>query len=131
MLSDPILLVKRIVALILDSLLLFIVNFIVGFVLGSILGDVGGLIGFAFTFVVGAAYQWYFLTKNNGQTLGKQLLGIRVVSAGGGKISDVEAVVRYAGYYVNTFVLFLGWIWGAISGRGFHDYLAGTKVVDA
>ncbi|NJL93738.1 MAG: RDD family protein [Anaerolineae bacterium] len=115
------LLIKRIIALLLDTVLLNIV--------GALLFDEAG---FVISFLIGAVYQWFFLTRNKGQTLGKMLLGIRVVAVkSGGKIGNVEAIVRYLGYYVNTIVLFLGWIVGAVTGRGFHDMLAGTKVVDA
>ncbi len=55
---------------------------------GIILGIVGGLLfsgtrgGTAsgiVTFLVGITYNWYFLTQQNGQTLGKRMMGIRVV----------------------------------------------------
>ena len=116
--------IKRLIALIIDSIIVGIV----GAILGAIIGQE---LGFIISFIIGATYQAYFLSQMNGQTPGKMLLGIRVVKSGGGGISPVTAVIRYIGYYINTIVLLLGWIIGAITGRGFHDMIAGTEVVDA
>lgn len=114
---------KRLVALIIDSIVVGVVAGILGGLLGQ---EIGSIIGF----VVGIGYQVYFLTQNNGQTPGKMLLGLRVVMVNGGKITALAAALRYLGYLLNTFLLFTGWILGAITGRGYHDYIAGTKVVD-
>ncbi|MFP4322150.1 MAG: RDD family protein [Anaerolineales bacterium] len=115
--------IKRLIALIIDSILLGIVSGILGAILGQ---EIGGFIGI----VVGILYQVIFLTQNNGQTPGKMLLGLRVVMNDGSKVTALAAALRYIGYFVNTILLFTGWIFGAITGRGFHDYIAGTKVVD-
>jgi uncharacterized RDD family membrane protein YckC len=65
-----------------------------------------------------------------GQTLGKWLLGIRVVAVGGGRVGIVRAAVRFAGYLLSALPFYLGFFW--VLGRqrrGFHDRLAGTEVV--
>lgn len=117
----------RLAALIIDSIILSIIGAIVTGVVGS------EVLGIGVGFIVGVIYNWYFWTRNNGQTLGKQLMGIRVVKADGGRLNDLEAVVRYIGYYINTFLLFLGWLWAIPDGKnqGLHDKLAGTVVVKA
>jgi len=112
-------LVKRAIAIFIDYVLLIIITW---FLFKEA--------GFAISFVIGLIYQWFFLTRMNGQTLGKMLLGIRVVSNDGGKVGDVPAILRYIGYYLNGIFL-IGWIVAVFTGRGFHDMLAGTKVVDA
>lgn len=117
-------LVKRAIAIIIDSIIVGIIPGILGAIVDQTLS------GFI-AFLIGVAYQWYFLTRNAGQTPGKQIMGIRVVSMDGGPVSDVAAVLRYIGYYINTFVLLLGWVLAIITGRGFHDYIANTQVVDA
>lgn len=124
--SNPTLLVKRLIALILDSLVLAIVNFIVGAIVGQ---EIGWIVALA----VGVAYQWFFLTRNNGQTPGKMLLGVRVVANGGGSVSDIQAVLRYVGYVINGFTCGLGYLYALIQPeqRGLHDIIAGTQVVDA
>src|SRR5262245_19565924 len=65
-----------------------------------------------------------------GQTPGKWLLGIRVVTVGGGRVGIVRAAVRFAGYLLSALPFYLGFFW--VPGRerrGFHDRLAGTEVV--
>ncbi len=117
----------RLGALIIDNVILWAV----GGIVGSIIGE--SILGIGIGFILGISYNWYFWTKNNGQTPGKALLGIRVVKANGGKIDTITAVVRYVGYYINTFLLFIGWAWSIWDPKkqGFHDKLAGTLVVRA
>ena len=116
---------QRFIALLIDGIILGIVTGVVT----AVIGNVGGVVGF----LVGVAYQWYFLTRNNGQTPGKSFLGIRVVKANGARLSDADAIIRYIGYYINTFFLFIGWLWAIPDGnnQGWHDKLAGTYVVKA
>jgi uncharacterized RDD family membrane protein YckC len=117
-------LLKRAVAIIIDTIIVGIIPALLGAVVDQ---SVSGLVAF----LIGIIYQWYFLTRNEGQTPGKQIMGIRVVSMDGGPVGDVSAALRYVGYYLNTIVLFLGWILAIVTGRGFHDYIANTQVVDA
>jgi uncharacterized RDD family membrane protein YckC len=117
---------SRLVALMIDS-----------FILAAVAG--AGLIGTrhgaggAFGLIVGVAYQWFFLTQNNGQTIGKMLMGIRVVKANGQPLQATDAILRYAGSYLNSFILMLGWLWASWDDnrQGWHDKLAGTIVVRA
>jgi uncharacterized RDD family membrane protein YckC len=117
----------RIVALLVDTIILGIIGGIIAGITGS--GGVGSFAGF----LVGLAYNWYFWTRQNGQTPGKMLMGIRVVRVDGRRMEDITAFVRYVGYYVNTFLILIGWIWAIFDDRnqGFHDKLAGTVVVQA
>jgi uncharacterized RDD family membrane protein YckC len=65
-----------------------------------------------------------------GQTVGKWLLGVRVVAVGGGNVRVVQALLRFAGYFISGLPFYLGFLW--ILGpdrRGFHDRLAHTEVV--
>ena len=67
-----------------------------------------------------------------GATPGKMLLHARIVDAKSGEApSRGQLLIRYLGYYVSIFTLFLGFIWVAVDPRkqGFHDKLAGTVVV--
>jgi len=107
-----------------------------GVILGVITGVMtrGGLAtgGFA-GFVVGVIYQWYFLTQQNGQTLGKRLMGIRVIKVNGEPLQAADVIVRYIGYYINSIVFGIGWFWAIWDKdkQGWHDKLAGTYVVKA
>jgi uncharacterized RDD family membrane protein YckC len=117
---------SRFVAQIIDGIILAVIGGVLATILGSELGGV-------LSFVIGLTYNWYFWTNNKGQTPGKSVMGVRVVKTGGGGLSTADAVVRYIGYYVNTILLFLGWIWAIFDDKnqGFHDKLAGTIVVKA
>jgi uncharacterized RDD family membrane protein YckC len=115
----------RLMALIIDG-------FILGLITGVLLWggrDIGGVA----SFLIGVAYQWYFLTQRNGQTPGKQMMGIRVVRKDGQPIDAATVVVRYIGYFVNSFILGIGWLWALWDAdrQGIHDKLAGTIVVRA
>ncbi len=120
-------LASRLIALIIDSAIVWIAGAIIGLVLGE------EVLGIGVGFVIGLLYNSYFWTMNNGQTPGKGMLSIRVVSRDGGGVNLLQAVVRYIGYYINTLVLLLGWLWAIVDGnnQGLHDKLAGTIVVKA
>jgi len=120
-------LVGRLIALIIDWIALFVI----GGLASALFGD--EILGIGVGFIVGILYNSYFWTQNNGQTPGKSLMGIRVVKTNGQPIGVLDAVIRYIGYYINTFLLFLGWLWAVFDSRnqGFHDKLAGTVVVNA
>lgn len=115
---------QRFIALVVDTLLF---GFIAGFF--GISGDWfgGGILGF----IAGAAYQWYFLTRHDGQTPGKMLMGLQVIKTDGTEIEDIDAVMRTLGYTVNTFALLLGWLWVFVDdeSQGWHDKLARTYVI--
>lgn len=104
-----------------------------------VVGAIGGIFGISVDFVGGSAlgillwagYQWYFLTRHNGQTLGKMLMNIRVIKMDGSPIADADALLRYFGYLVGSFVVMLGFIWALFDpdNQGWHDKLAKTYVV--
>lgn len=117
---------SRLGALIIDSIIL-------GAVAGAgFLGTRHGA-GAGLGFFIGIAYQWFFLTQNNGQTLGKMLMGIRVIKRNGAPLQATDAILRYLGYYLNSAILMLGWLWASWDEdrQGWHDKLAGTIVVKA
>ncbi len=117
---------RRFIALIIDS----IVFSIVGGIIGLNLDLIGG--GFI-SIILGAGYQWYFLTQHNGQTIGKMLLNIRVIKVDGSKINDADAIMRYIGYLINSPIILLGWLWAFWDDnrQGWHDKIARTYVVKA
>jgi uncharacterized RDD family membrane protein YckC len=115
----------RLIALIIDSM---------------ILGTVGGVgwarghgAGFGIGILIGLAYHWFFLTQNNGQTIGKLLMGIRVVKLNGEPIQTTDVLLRYFGYWLNSAIFGLGWLWALWDQdrQGWHDKLANTIVVRA
>ena len=117
---------SRFLALIIDSMIL-------GAVAGAgFIGTRHGA-GAGAGLLIGIAYQWFFLTQNHGQTIGKLMLGIRVVKTNGEPLSAMDAILRYLGYYLNSAILMLGWLWATWDDdrQGWHDKLAGTVVVKA
>jgi uncharacterized RDD family membrane protein YckC len=117
---------SRFIALVIDGVLLGAVTSALYPILGSF-REVEGLLTFAFTIF----YQWYFLTKYQGQTPGKMLLGIRVVKTDGRALSSIDAIARTLGYTLNWILLGLGWLlafWDS-NHQGLHDHIAGTHVV--
>jgi uncharacterized RDD family membrane protein YckC len=115
----------RFIALIIDSIIL-------GIITGVLVGAGRGA-GAGISFLIGLGYNWYFWTRNNGQTPGKMLMNIRVIKADGSPFQDADALMRYVGYYLNTIVCGIGWLWGLVDSnhQGWHDKLANTYVVKA
>jgi uncharacterized RDD family membrane protein YckC len=68
-----------------------------------------------------------------GQTVGKMLVGLEVVTTGGGRISLPRAYLRLLFLLFDTFVLTLGYWIAAFNRerRTLHDFVAGTVVVRA
>ncbi len=87
--------------------------------ISSIVVDVGVIIGY---FVV--------LLTFAGQTIGKRVMGVRVVSADGGRIKPGQAGRRLLGSILSL-PLFWGYLiaLGDDKRRAFHDRLAGTLVI--
>ena len=117
----------RFIALVIDGVILGIIGAVLGMVLGST--NTGGIVGF----LIGVGYQWYFLTQQNGQTVGKKLMGIRVIKVNGEPLTPVDVLIRYIGYFINSAIILLGWIWALFDSnrQGWHDKLAGTYVIKA
>lgn len=70
--------------------------------------------------------QWYF-----GGSLGKLMVGLKVVNADGGELTLGRAVLRYACGIINTLTLGIGLLMPLWSERrqALHDLISGTIVV--
>jgi uncharacterized RDD family membrane protein YckC len=124
-------LVDRLVANIIDNVILIIPIMIIQFLLFSSERPLPSqLVNFVFM-AIPVAYHWYFWTHKDGQTPGKFALGIRVVKMHGGKIRDVDAVIRAIGYHVSAMLFGIGFIWAIFDKRNqtWHDKIARTYVV--
>jgi uncharacterized RDD family membrane protein YckC len=66
-----------------------------------------------------------------GQTVGKIIMGIKVVGADTNSLPAGRAFLRTTGYFVSALPLGAGFLWTVLDreGRSWHDRLAGTKVV--
>jgi uncharacterized RDD family membrane protein YckC len=65
-------------------------------------------------------------------TIGKKILGIKVVDEDYNRVSVLTAFIRYITSYLSAFVLCLGFIWIIFDSRkqGWHDKLAKTFVIE-
>ena len=75
-------------------------------------------------------YPLFFWTLT-GQTPGKLLMGLRVVTTDGRYLSLGQSVRRLIGYVIAALPLYLGFLWILVDDRrrGWHDKIAGTCVV--
>jgi uncharacterized RDD family membrane protein YckC len=78
------------------------------------------------------AYEAYFLTTR-GATLGKQVLGLKVIRSDGSGISLGVAIGRYFAQWVSALILFIGYIMAAFDSekRALHDHICDTRVIYA
>lgn len=134
----------RVVAYIIDAIILGIA----GSVIGSILG-IGG--GFAAAFdptsadaalagaqlasagigiVLGWLYYAIMESSANQATLGKMVFGLVVTDLGGNRISFARATGRHFAKFLSSIILLIGYIMVAFTDRkqGLHDMLAGTLI---
>ena len=149
----------RAVAYILDGIIVGVVTTLiivlitgaaggVGFLGGDATGYGGLLVGFLFSTLIATAvallYSPIWMVRTNGQTLGKQLMGIRVIRPDGRPIEFLYALVREV--VVKTF-LFAGlggsitfgllWLLDCLwplwddENRALHDMIVNSRVVRA
>lgn len=95
--------------------------------------DAVGLVLASVVIVITAGIYFVFFWTLVGQTPGKMLLGLRVVSPNGTLPTIWQSFRRYIGYYLSAVALYAGYWWVLIDNRrqGWHDKLAGTVVVYA
>ncbi len=86
--------------------------------------------GLGLFFGMSGLYQIY-LGGILGQTLGKRLLGIRVISSRGQTPGPVLASVRFLTMVLSLALLGLGWLWCIFDRerRALHDHLSGSYVI--
>ncbi|HEV2069576.1 MAG TPA: RDD family protein, partial [Acidimicrobiales bacterium] len=116
---------RRLLALLLDSILLGVVGAILVFLMGDVAGQ--GL-----NVLIGAGYFIALEGSPSGQTVGKRGLGIRVLDLdAGGPVGYGRAVIRYVGRFVSGIVFAVGYLWMLWDGQKqtWHDKMATTVVV--
>ena len=115
----------RLVAALIDGLLLGVVGTIIRVIVGDVLGS-------AVNLLLGLAYYTYLEGSPSGQTIGKRAMSIRVIDfAGGGPIGPGRALIRYIGRIVSAIPCLLGYFWMLWDGekQTWHDKFATTVVV--
>lgn len=100
-----------------------------GAILGLLVGEVAGQ---GLNVLIGAGYFIWLEGSPSGQTLGKRVLGIRVLDFdAGGPVGYGRAAIRYVGRFVSGIVFALGYLWMLWDGQKqtWHDKMATTVVV--
>ncbi|WP_059170658.1 RDD family protein [Bacillus sp. FJAT-27445] len=120
---------ERLVAVIIDSVVLGVFGSILGFVFGVV--DDSGTISDILSFIIGIGYKAGMEGSSKGATLGKMAMGIRVVGTDGGRISYGRAIGRYFASILSALILLIGYFMALFTKekRTLHDIIAGTYVV--
>lgn len=116
---------QRLLALIVDSLLIFSVEGVIALAIDPDVGYGIGLLG-------GLFYYSYLEGSPSGQTIGKRVMGIRVVDFRTGQpIGFARGLVRWVGRILSGLACGLGYLWMLWDGEKqcWHDKLATTVVV--
>lgn len=133
---------RRLITALYDALIIGVAGYFLILILGIVflvlgLMDTGESEGFAIlsTICLVAWSMIYYIASwsTSGQTLGKMIAGIKVISADGSPVSLGQALLRYLGYIVSGAVISVGFLWIAFDPRrqGWHDKIARTYVVDS
>lgn len=112
----------RVVSGLIDAVVIAAIGFLVRLIIGE--SD-------AVSIIIGAAYHIGMWVKNDGMTLGKKVMGLKVIQTNGQAIDIKTGVIRYIGYIVSGMVFAIGFIWVAFDSKkqGWHDKMASTYVI--
>lgn len=88
------------------------------------------LTSFSFTFLVSMAYTMFFWMVA-GKTIGKAVMGVRVIGPKGARMTLGRSFRRYIGYWISAIPLFMGYFWVLVNDErhSWHDTIAGTSVI--
>ena len=116
---------QRLVAVIIDA----VITGVVSSLLQAILGDIGTLLGV----VAGLGYYIYLEGSPSGQTVGKKVMGIRVIREDGGPLGYGAATGRYFARVLSAIPCLLGYFWMLWDDKKqtWHDKLVRSYVVTA
>jgi uncharacterized RDD family membrane protein YckC len=135
--SEPADFGQRLGAFLFDLLLFVIVLMVATFVLSSfskksIVSSNAMLAAFYVAAFGLFALNFVLLAARGGQTVGKRLVGIRIVRASGEPVGFVGVLLRHCvGYSLSALFGFLGFLWVIWDSKhqGWHDKIARTIVV--
>jgi len=137
----------RFVAVIVDSVIVFVATIVVSIVLGILIGLLAGFTGsvvdvsqggpltylsYFVSFAISIGYFIYGWAL--GSTRGMRFFRLAVVDAQTGQpIGFGRAAMRYLGYIVSVIPCYIGLIWAAFDPKkqGWHDKIAGSVVIQA
>lgn len=98
--------------------------------LSLLIGEVNASIADPIIIFIQAVLIILFWLYNDGQTPGKRIVGIKVVSDEG-KLTFKATILRLLGYFINVLTFFIGFMMIGVrkDKRGLHDILSKTRVV--
>jgi uncharacterized RDD family membrane protein YckC/phage FluMu protein Com len=136
---------RRLVAFIIDQVLVGVVNFVVGMVLGVVMGaamagnqgqpDAAFFVIQSLGTISGIVIAWLYSalmeSSANQATLGKMALGIVVTDMNGQRVSFGRATGRHFAKILSGCTMLIGYIIAAFTEKkqALHDLLAGTLVL--
>lgn len=125
---------ERVLAYVLNSIILMMIIWAIGLpmtYLSAILQN--PIIAFITVFVTYGIYLGYypFFYGTSGQTIGKKIVGIRVVAANGYHLTIVTGILRFIGYIIASIPFGIGFIWMLFDDeqQNWPDKIAGTYVI--
>jgi uncharacterized RDD family membrane protein YckC len=100
-------------------------------IVGLLIEKNGPVIFWVVLLVLLAFLYCFIFIAARGQTPGKRLMGVRVVTWYGEPPTLMRSLLRTFGYLLSAALLWLGFIWIGFDRekRGLHDWIAGTYVV--
>jgi uncharacterized RDD family membrane protein YckC/Tfp pilus assembly major pilin PilA len=124
-------------AVIIDTIIVYIIAFVTGAVVGPRFAAAGGpgwVTGVAMICGIIGAFLYFTLMESSerGATLGKRAFHLRVVTVGGNeRISFARAIGRYFARFISIIVLYVGYLMQPFTRRkqALHDLICGTAVV--
>ena len=132
----------RVLAYIIDSLIMSLVFLPFGLVIGVVMAGSGldensptiplvNLGTNGISIVAGWLYHGFLESSSWQGTIGKKVLGLRVTDMNGNRISFGRATGRYFGTILSGMICFIGFLMVAFTEKkqGLHDLLAGTLVL--
>ena len=133
----------RVVAYLIDGILLNIVFGIIGVIVGVSMipidptntDPMASMEHMGRFQLVALVVTWLYFalmeSSPRGATVGKMVLGLRVVDEQGNRISFARATGRFFAKFVSTIILMIGYLMVAFTERkrGLHDMIAGTLVI--
>jgi len=126
---------KRLLAFIVDRILIWLLLYAaLGYAMDFHLYNLHNLLGFH-TIMIDIFVYIYFVvceTSSWQGTLGKHLLGMKVVNEQYGKVTAAQAMWRFTWKYLSGLIFMLGFIWVIFDPKkqGWHDKLAKTYVIE-
>ncbi|MCM2312646.1 MAG: RDD family protein [Steroidobacteraceae bacterium] len=128
---------KRAAAVVIDTVLLYVVMFVIGGLLGVFMtfsnapAPQAALVAAILGVLVGAVYEIAFHASPFQATVGKAALRIKVTDLQGMRLSVARSAGRYLAKFLNGWTLGVGLVMAGFTRRrqALHDKLAGTLVV--